>query len=243
MFYFSLKKRLSKTGLLMGMTDVHAHLLPGVDDGIRTFEEAEEAVRSLEQLGVQRMVLTPHVMEYYPTNSAGSLKQRFAEFTKSIKSGIRFSLAAEYMLDVAFTRHLEEGVLLLGDNRLLVETSYLSGPSDLKEILYGLSLKGYVPMIAHPERYLYLPDEAIEELVNLGYELQLNLPSLAGLYGKEVKKRAGTFLAKGLYTYLGSDFHRLSLYRHCIEKIEVNGKQIKQLERLLENNIHLMENH
>ena len=63
MFYFSLKKRLSKTGLLMGMTDVHAHLLPGVDDGIRTFEEAEDAVRYLEQLGVRRMVLTPHVME------------------------------------------------------------------------------------------------------------------------------------------------------------------------------------
>ena len=241
MFYFSLKKRLSKTGLLMGMTDVHAHLLPGVDDGIRTFEEAEDAVRYLEQLGVRRMVLTPHVMEDYPENCAERLKQRFSEFAENIGSDIVFSLAAEYMLDASSSQHLEGDVLLLGGDRLLVETSYLSGPPDLKDILYGLSLKGYVPVIAHPERYLYLPDEAIEELVALGYELQLNLPSLAGIYGKEVKKRAEFFLSKELYTYLGSDFHRLSLYRHCIEKIEVNGKQMKQLETLLENNKHLME--
>ena len=145
------------------------------------------------------------------------------------------------MLDASSSQHLEGDVLLLGGDRLLVETSYLSGPPDLKDILYGLSLKGYVPVIAHPERYLYLPDEAIEELVALGYELQLNLPSLAGIYGKEVKKRAESFLSKELYTYLGSDFHRLSLYRHCIEKIEVNGKQMKQLETLSDNNKHLME--
>ena len=241
MFYFSLKKRLSKTGLLMGMTDVHAHLLPGVDDGIRTFEEAVDAVRYLEQLGVRRMVLTPHVMEDYPENCAERLKQRFAEFVGNIRSDIGFSLAAEYMLDASSSQHLEGDVLLFGGDRLLVETSYLSGPPDLKDILYGLLLKGYVPVIAHPERYLYLPDEAIEELVALGYELQLNLPSLAGIYGKEVKKRAESFLAKELYTYLGSDFHRLSLYRHCIEKIEVNGKQMKQLEMLSDNNKHLME--
>ena len=241
MLHFSLKKRLSKTELLMGMTDVHAHLLPGVDDGIRTFEEAEDAVRYLEQLGVRRMVLTPHVMEDYPENCAERLKQRFAEFVGNIGSDIGFSLAAEYMLDASSSQHLEGDVLLLGGDRLLVETSYLSGPPNLKNILYDLSLKGYVPVIAHPERYLYLPKEAIEELASLGYELQLNLPSLAGIYGKEVKKRAESFLAKELYTYLGSDFHRLSLYRHCIEKIEVNGKQMKQLETLSDNNKHLME--
>ena len=140
------------------------------------------------------------------------------------------------MLDASFSQHLNENVLLLGSERLLVETSYLSGPPNLKDILYDLSLKGYVPVIAHPERYLYLPKKAIEELASLGYELQLNLPSLAGIYGKEVKKRAESFLSKELYTYLGSDFHRLSLYKHCIEKIELNGKQIKQLKKLLTNN-------
>lgn len=236
MLHFSLRKRLLKTGLLTGMTDVHAHLLPGVDDGIRTFGEAEEAVRFLERLGVRRMVLTPHVMEDYPENNASYLKQRFAEFTGNIRSKIHFSLAAEYMLDASFSQHLNENVLLLGSNHLLVETSYLSGPPNLKDILYDLSLKGYVPVIAHPERYLYLPKEAIEELASLGYELQLNLPSLAGIYGKDVKKRAEFFLSKELYTYLGSDFHRLSLYQHCIEKIELNGKQIKQLKKLLTNN-------
>ena len=236
MLHFSLKKRLSKTELLMGMTDVHAHLLPGVDDGVKNLEEAQVVIKFLEQIGVRKIILTPHVMEDYPENNASYLKQRFAEFTGNIGSEIHFSLAAEYMLDASFSQHLNENVLLLGSNRLLVETSYLSGPPNLKNILYDLSLKGYVPVIAHPERYLYLPKEAIEELASLGYELQLNLPSLAGIYGKEVKKRAEFFLSKELYTYLGSDFHRLSLYQHCIEKIELNGKQIKQLKKLLTNN-------
>ena len=162
MLHFSLKKRLSKTELLMGMTDVHAHLLPGVDDGVKNLEEAQVVIKFLEQIGVRKIILTPHVMEDYPENNASYLKQRFAEFTGNIGSEIHFSLAAEYMLDASFSQHLNENVLLLGSDRLLVETSYLSGPPNLKDILYDLSLKGYVPVIAHPERYLYLPKEAIE---------------------------------------------------------------------------------
>ena len=122
MFWFQ-KTNLIRSGLLAGMTDVHSHLLPGVDDGIQTFEEAEEAVRFLEQLGVRRMMLTPHVMEDYVSNTADTLTARFAEFQRCVASSIHFTLAAEYMLDAAFQKHRSEELLLLGKRRILVETS------------------------------------------------------------------------------------------------------------------------
>lgn len=241
MFWFQ-KTNLIRSGLLAGMTDVHSHLLPGVDDGIQTFEEAEEAVRFLEQLGVRRMLLTPHVMEDYASNTADTLTERFAEFQRRVASSIHFTLAAEYMLDAAFQKHRSEELLLLGNRRILVETSYMAGPPDLLDILYDLSVSGYAPVIAHPERYLYLKDSEIEGLMAQGYELQLNLMSLAGVYGHGIRRRAESFLEKGWYTYVGSDLHRLSVYRHALQKIELSRKQLRQLERLLVNNEQLYPN-
>ena len=241
MLHFSLRKRLLKTGLLTGMTDVHAHLLPGVDDGIRTFGEAEEAVRFLERLGVRRMVLTPHVMEDYASNTAATLTEQFTDFCRRMPSSIRFTLAAEYMLDAAFQQRRSEPLLLLGKQRILVETSYMAGPPDLLSILYDLSVSGLIPVIAHPERYLYLSDKEIEALKTQGYELQMNLMSLAGIYGNGIRRRAELFLEKGWYTYVGSDLHRLSVYQHALQKIELSRKQYKHLEWLLANNNELLD--
>ena len=132
------------------MTDVHSHLLPGVDDGIQTFEEAEEAVRFLEQLGVRHMLLTPHVMEDYASNTADTLTERFAEFQRRIASSIHFTLAAEYMLDAAFQKHRSGQLLLLGKRRILVETSYMAGPPDLPDIELKIAI-----IINYVAKYFY----------------------------------------------------------------------------------------
>ena len=191
------------------MTDVHSHLLPGVDDGIQTFEEAEEAVRFLEQLGVRHMLLTPHVMEDYASNTANTLTERFAEFQRRVASSIHFTLAAEYMLDAAFQKHRSEELLLLGNRRILVETSYMAGPPDLPDILYDLSVSGYAPVIAHPERYptFHRHPQLVSELADMGALFQITADSLTGRLGEPIRDFALQMLLDGTADVLATDAH------------------------------------
>ena len=183
MFDF-LKKNIQNTSLLQGATDVHSHLLPGVDDGFPDNESSQEAISFLEEVGIKRIIFTPHIMEDLTQNRASFLKERFQQFTSTTQTSIQFHLAAEYMLDAAFEERLNEEILGLDEKHILVETSYFSGPPNLYDLLYQITLKGYVPVIAHAERYLYMKDEEINHLRDLGCELQMNLMSLAGIYGK-----------------------------------------------------------
>ncbi|UKI47162.1 MAG: hypothetical protein L6V92_07090 [Phocaeicola vulgatus] len=94
-------------------------------------------------------------------------------------------------------------------------------------------------MIAHAERYLYMKDEEINHLRDLGCELQMNLMSLAGIYGKGIGKRALNFLHDDWYTYIGSDIHRLSPFQHALKQIKLNSKERAAMQQLFENNHRL----
>ena len=118
MFGISWKTNILKSDLLLGMTDLHAHLLPGVDDGIQTWNEAQRAVDWLYALGTRRVYLTPHVMEELG-NTAASLRERFDEWQARISGPMHFRLAAEYMLDNGFARQRKEGLLTLDERHLL----------------------------------------------------------------------------------------------------------------------------
>lgn len=80
------------------MTDCHSHLLPGVDDGVRTAEESLRILEEMERQGIRKLWLTPHIMEDIP-NTTDTLKTRFRTLCKSYRGNIRLELAAEYMLD------------------------------------------------------------------------------------------------------------------------------------------------
>lgn len=136
---FQRKQTLAESGILQGMTDYHSHLLPGVDDGVQTAEESFEILRLYEQLGIQEVWFTPHIMEDIPNTTAG-LRSRFEQFQKNYTGNIRLHLAAEYMLDNLFKERLAHRDLLpIGEegNHLLVETSYFNPPMDL----YGMMEK------------------------------------------------------------------------------------------------------
>lgn len=238
MFDF-LKKNIQNTSLLQGATDVHSHLLPGVDDGFPDNESSQEAISFLEEVGIKRIIFTPHIMEDLTQNRASFLKERFQQFTSTTQTSIQFHLAAEYMLDASFEERLNEEILGLDEKHILVETSYFSGPPNLYDLLYQITLKGYVPVIAHAERYLYMKDEEINHLRGLGCELQMNLMSLAGIYGKGIGKRALNFLHDGWYTYIGSDIHRLSPFQHALKQIKLNSKERAAMQQLFENNHRL----
>ena len=234
--FFSSKKNILKTDLLMGMKDGHANLLPGVEDGVSAVEEAKKAIKYFEDMGVERMFLTPHIMTDCPNNNAEFLKQRFEEFKKSCPSKIEFRLAAEYMLDEKFIGHLNKEVLSFDNKHLLVETSYFSAPIELDTLIYDIMATGYQPVLAHPERYLYMSDAKLMQLLSRGVKLQLNFLSLAGLYGKHVSVRAKSLLLSGKYTFVGSDFHHQERYERVLSRIILKKEEIEAIRILLENN-------
>ena len=197
------------SSLLNQFTDHHSHILPGVDDGVKKMEVSLKVLECYEQLGIAEVWCTPHVMEDIP-NTTEALKARFSELLEAYHGPIKLHLAAEYMMDTLFEERLEQGDLLaLGNegNQVLVETSYFTPPMDMNAILKRLKQKGYYPVLAHPERYVYMGKERYIALKNNEIRFQLNLSSLAGAYGSEAKDKARWMLKKGYYDMAGSDLH------------------------------------
>ena len=152
------KQTLDESGFLRCFTDWHCHILPGVDDGVQTMDEALQILAEYERLGVKEVWLTPHIMEDMP-NTTRHLRERFAELQAVYQGKVALNLASENMLDNLFEERLNKNDLLpIGkDGRhLLVETSYFNPPMGLQNILLRIKAKGYFPILAHPERYVYM---------------------------------------------------------------------------------------
>lgn len=212
------KYSLADSGIFQGFIDWHSHILPGVDDGVRTMEEALEILAVYERLGVKTVWLTPHIMEDVP-NTTAHLKDRFEELKTAYKGTICLHLAAEYMLDNLFVQRLEANDLLpLGEkgDHLLVETSYYNPPANLYGLLEEIKSKGYYPVLAHPERYGYMTDARCKILKDMGIRFQLNIFSLAGAYGKEAQGKAEGLSKKGYYDMAGTDTHGAEMLRTCM---------------------------
>ena len=194
----------------VGATDCHSHILPGVDDGVSDMETSLKILAAYEKLQIREVWCTPHVMEDIPNTTEG-LKARFSELLAAYNGPVKLNLAAEYMMDGLFLERLEKDDLLTHGhegNALLVETSYYTPPMDLHSILESIKQKGYYPILAHPERYLYMKMTDYEPLKKMGLRFQLNVASLTGGYGGDAVKKAQKLLKDGAYNYIGSDIHR-----------------------------------
>ena len=223
MWPFSKKYSIASSGILQGLTDWHCHLLPGVDDGVQSMEESLQLLSSYGQHGIREVWLTPHIMEDCP-NSTESLRARFAELQSAYQGPITLHLASENMLDSLFEERLERGDLLpLGPEgrHLLVETSYYNPPYDFRNIFVRIRTKGYVPVLAHPERYIYMEREDYELLKQFNVAFQLNLASLLGMYGPDAKRKAKWLLENRYYRFSGTDTHRLSTWEAVIHKKQI----------------------
>ena len=212
MWPFNRKRKhqtLLDSGFFKGFTDWHSHILPGVDDGVQTMDEALQILKRYEELGIKEVWLTPHIMEDIP-NTTAHLKERFNELQTAYQGHVTLHLASENMLDNLFEERLEKNDLLpIGEHKdhLLVETSYFNPPMGLYNILQHIQSKGYYPILAHPERYTYMGKDDYRKLTNLGIQLQLNLLSLLGIYGEEAKQKAKWMLKEKMYNYVGTDIH------------------------------------
>lgn len=218
--------------ILKGGEDRHSHVLFGVDDGVKTLEEALNVLEYDEKLGLTDVWCTPHVMEDLP-NTTEELRQRFAELQQAYDGPLRLHLAAEYMLDNLFEERLKAGDLLtMEEDIILVETSTWNPPTNFYWILKEIMKAGYHPLLAHPERYRYLEDKDYVKLNGMGVRFQLNLGSLTGYYGPTAQKKAKMILKNGWYSHYGSDCHRLSTIKEQYGRETLSDSDLALLNKI-----------
>lgn len=223
--------------------DMHSHLLPGIDDGAQDLNESLDLIRGMQALGYRKLVTTPHVMGDFYKNDPATIKDALGCLQKAVQEeglDVELEAAGEYYLDEWFADKLENGDLLtFGDGYLLVETSFMNRPAQLLETFFQMGVKGYKPVFAHPERYIYLYEDfqKYEEIYEKGVYFQINLNSLQGYYSPEARKAAEKLIDKGMVDFVGSDVHRMKhvnmLQQVCSNKSFNKLKEMKLLNETL----------
>ncbi len=209
---FSFFKRTPKEITNPLRADMHSHLLPNLDDGVASFEESESIILTMKELGITKIVTTPHIMQDTYRNSSDTILPRLGELKKHLaqkKIEIQIEAAAEYYLDEELIRKIndQESLLTFGERYLLFETNYLTEPYNLKDFIFKVTTQGYRPILAHPERYQYMSLRKAEDLRDRGVLFQINMLSLIGFYSKPIQSMAYKLIDQGWIEFLGSDCH------------------------------------
>ena len=237
MFNLFRKKPILADLIPEGFVDIHSHILPGIDDGAKDIEESLSLISQMKEMGLSKIIGTPHTYQGLYDNTNESIKGSFDLLKKNLKKDIEIDYASEYMIDGSLLKRIEEKSLLtLKDNYVLVEMSFISAPNDLYEIIFKLQLNNYIPVLAHPERYIFLFNnfEDYYKLVKVGCKFQLNLLSTTNYYGKDVLRMADRLLKSNLIDFVGSDVHS---QKHIdIMKNKVKIKQVEKFVDAMESN-------
>jgi len=208
-------------------TDLHSHLIPGIDDGSKSLEESLAMLKQFAEFGYQKVITTPHIMSDFYKNTPEIILGGLEKVRQGIKAAdfeIEIDAAAEYYLDLHFEELIEQkNLLTFGDNHVLFELSFSNEPPRVKEAIFNLQTQGYKPIMAHVERYpFYFNDfEKIEDFKNRGCLIQLNINSLSGQYGPAVKKMAEDMIDRDLIDVIGSDCHHLG-HLELMESVRTN---------------------
>lgn len=215
MFPFNIQHRKAPaTEKLFFATDIHCHVLPGIDDGAPTVEKGVSLVEAQRSWGLERIIATPHYTDGVFENSPSTIEPAMAALRQGLEeAGIDIfpDYSAELRIDDYSLSQIETGnVRPIAGDILLVENSFVQEPWGIDNTLFNLRVKGYRLIMAHPERYTYYHGNLsrYETLHNSGVAFQINLLSLAGHYGKRVRAIADMLIDRGLADYLGSDIHR-----------------------------------
>ena len=241
MIPFFKSKPLLKDIIPNNYTDIHSHLLPGIDDGSKSIEESIQLIKQLKNIGFQHFITTPHIFNNVWNNTEQSIINKHKESIDELKLTLDFSsfnVAAEYMLDSNFLKKLNsEKLLTIKDNYILIEMSYLSPPIQLFDLIFEIQLAGYKPILAHPERYLfyYSKFNEFEKLKNAGCSFQLNLLSTVNYYGKAVTDLANKLLENNFIDFVGSDIHHQNHVNAFSNKIRI--KKVDKLEMAISKNL------
>ncbi len=223
--------------------DIHSHILPEIDDGSKSLEESLDMLQEMHSLGYKKLIATPHVMmDVYP-NSREIILDKLAMLQEAANFfGLEITLqaAAEYYLDEQFMELIRKReILTFGKNYLLFESSYLDRPIFLEDAIFQMQAKGYIPVLAHPERYRYITDKSeYKKLKDLGVLFQVNLNSFVGMYGKSAKEKARYLADNSMVSFLGSDLHSKKQTEY-LKKVFASGviNDIFEKNRILNNTL------
>lgn len=223
--------------------DFHSHLIPNIDDGVKSVDESIDILTELSKQGVEKVITTPHIINDLYPNTKEVIKLGEAKVKEAIahwKLNIQFEAAAEYYLDEWFVDHIEnepEQLLTFSNNHILVETNYMEKPHFMEQTIFNLRIAGYKVILAHPERYRYLIADfkQFEKLHDTGVIFQMNLLSLAGHYGPQIKKAAEFLVKNDWVDMVGSDIHKMG-HAKVLKQLKYRENYHRLMDRPLLNN-------
>ncbi|RYE11684.1 MAG: capsular biosynthesis protein [Sphingobacteriaceae bacterium] len=191
--------------------DMHSHVLPGIDDGAQNVEESIVLVKAMMDLGIKKIIATPHIMVDYYRNTSQTINNALSVLKNELQKqqiDIEIEAAAEHLLDEGFEPLLDEGLVMpMTDNYLLFEMSFIDVHPNLIPLVQKIKDRGYKPILAHPERYPYFTIENCQNLKSWGCDLQMNTISLTGYYGGKTKEMAEAMVDYNLVDFISSDMH------------------------------------
>jgi protein-tyrosine phosphatase len=210
---FKAESKLPPLDLSILGTDLHSHLIPTIDDGSKSLEDSIAMLKKFAALGYKKVITTPHVMSDFYRNSPETILGGLDTVKNELaKQGIAIEMeaAAEYYLDFHLNDLIEDKkILTFGDNYMLFELSFSQEQPNVNETLFELITEGYKPILAHVERYPFYNNnwDRIEAYRDRGVLLQMNMLSLTGHYGPQVKRMAELLIERDWIDVIGSDCH------------------------------------
>ena len=235
MFWF--RKKPVMRPIALSERDIHNHLLPGVDDGFQRAEDSLVAIGKMAANGVKELVFTPHMNpDVYTDESEAHFRKVYEQFVPMIPEelGLKTSLAAEYMIVKDFEQRAQDPELLTyEDNSILIEMSYYFRSPNLEQTVFELTMAGKKPILAHPERYLYMADclSDFDRLVDAGCRLQMNFMSLSGAYGPKSLQILNYLRDKGMYSFVATDLHTVHQLDRILGITTEEGRTIGPIEK------------
>jgi protein-tyrosine phosphatase len=218
-------------------TDLHSHLIPGIDDGSKSMEDSIAMIRAFAAQGYTKLITTPHIMSHRYPNTRAIIEEGLAALKKELQEraiAIEIEAASEYYLDETVMALVDKrDIMTFGDNLMLFEMSYVQPLHFLEEMLFEIKVAGYKPVLAHPERYLYMHEDfsRYERLKEMGLLFQVNIPSFGSYYSSSIEKTANKIAEAGMIDFLGSDAHKIA-HLEALKQVKAE----KAYARIFENN-------
>ena len=213
MLFFNTSRKNQYTDFSEVALDMHSHLIPGVDHGATDINDSLALMTGLKNLGFNHLITTPHTQQELYPNTREQLVEAHNSLKNVVPNGLTLRLSSEYYLDREFRSKLEtRNVIPLPGNRLLIAFDKLTKPYDLEDRIFDLIARGFQPILAHPERYLFFHSHfgSYKRIKKMGVELQLSALSLTDYYGKAIRKIAEKLVEKDMIDFIGTDIHQIA---------------------------------
>lgn len=218
--------------------DIHSHILPGIDDGAKTLEEAVQLVTEMVDWGFERITCTPHITKKF-RNTPEIIKEKFDILNNALSDkglDLEIRMSAEYRLNPeTWPDILKSGSLMPIEERYVLMEFPINDPSEMGDLVPMEEFRkvlssGLTPILPHPERYFYLSHDTLLRYVDAGVKIQSNYGSLAGIYGEQAQTSVKKLLDEGIISFLASDMHNMHYIKAIGAWLQEGGNSLWDFE-------------